>query len=305
MARLAEMSTEHAPHCHKNLRKVIYVVAAPRTPSTKQGRLVFHTQHIGNLSNLACRNAANLLCPLGIFGTTVINSQNMVFEVPLGVGALRHGFGIEADGAAIDHVPINKRITLGIILGDHHVGARHEKRDISARANGHPFRTQDLCRVRMHGVDAVKLAYGVSHGHEIRPQGCAVRAPSRVHANHDRVFAVACVKSIIKHVDAATSISCSKTHQFGNVLERARRARAVMGHLTAVKIQHIEEFQPLDEEVRKIDVHFIINISTVRGLLTTSENGTVSIGFLDARYFVCHHIESFVPRDALPLVNAT
>ena len=78
-----------------------------------------------------------------------------------------------------------------------------------------------------------------------------------------------------------------------------------MGHLTAVKIQHIEEFQPLDEEVRKIDVHFIINISTVRGLLTASENGTVSIGFLDARYFVCHHIESFVPRDALPLVNAT
>ncbi len=75
--------------------------------------------------------------------TIFIESQDIVLEVLIGVGALRHMIPVETNGTTIEKIPINQRFGLGIILDDQCICHTEQHGVIGAGPDGNRFIRQD------------------------------------------------------------------------------------------------------------------------------------------------------------------
>ena len=100
MARRGTQSQEH-------LRPMVGVERASRRISRQQRDVLVQRELLRQRANAVGFHTADLRGPLWRLGHVIVSAQHVVLQVLVGIGALGHAFGIEADGIGVNEIPID------------------------------------------------------------------------------------------------------------------------------------------------------------------------------------------------------
>ena len=152
----------HSAKCHEILTKL---GATPRPSRCRRHdyRSPFRTSQQDRQSlNVFCGSAAYFRRPLRRFRHTVISTENVVLVIVFRIGSLRHMVCVETDSAALEKIPIDKRIGRGVVLRNKHIGHTQEHSAVRTRPNRNVIIRQRTRRGRIEWIDANKLHSCVS-----------------------------------------------------------------------------------------------------------------------------------------------
>ena len=220
---------------------------------------------------------ADLRSPLGRLRHAIVGAKHVITVVLLRIGPLRQVVGIEADGAAVEEIPIDERIVLRIVLGEQHVSHSEEGGAVGTRANGDVVVGEHFGRGRIERVDTDELharlfALKVIIGGEARA------APGRIGTPQHDDLARAQIDAVVGFL--------GKADELGHLGPGARRHRAGLLEAAAFNIHHAAD----------------VVIAEALGHAARQKNALVAVGVDDAQDLTRNEVESLVPADALPFV---